>query len=121
MAKKFLIVNADDFGLTAGVNTGIIRAHEQGIVTSASLMVRGAAAVAASAALTAALLDKLLEDVPSAPLKLGLLALGTFALTVAGLARFAPYVLPAETLKLLRDAQAAYRLRKLRTACVEAP
>ncbi|MFM2295464.1 MAG: hypothetical protein RLZZ350_1877 [Verrucomicrobiota bacterium] len=43
MTKKYLIVNADDFGLTAGVNAGIIRAHEHGIVTSASLMVRGAA------------------------------------------------------------------------------
>ena len=35
-----LIVNADDFGLTSGVNRGIIDAHERGIVTSASLMVR---------------------------------------------------------------------------------
>ena len=35
-----LIVNADDFGLTAGVNDGIIAAHAGGIVTSASLMVR---------------------------------------------------------------------------------
>ena len=49
MTKKFLIVNADDFGLTAGVNAGIIRAHEQGIVTSASLMVRGAAVAEAAA------------------------------------------------------------------------
>jgi chitin disaccharide deacetylase len=47
--KKFLIVNADDFGLTAGVNAGIIRAHERGLVTSASLMVRGAAAADAAA------------------------------------------------------------------------
>lgn len=39
-----MIVNADDFGLSAGVNRGIIRAHEQGIVTSASLMARGPAA-----------------------------------------------------------------------------
>lgn len=38
-----LIVNADDFGLSAGLNNGIIRAHEDGIVTSASLMVRGVA------------------------------------------------------------------------------
>ncbi len=37
---RLLIVNADDFGLSAAVNRGIIRAHESGIVTSASLMVR---------------------------------------------------------------------------------
>jgi predicted glycoside hydrolase/deacetylase ChbG (UPF0249 family) len=34
-----LIVNADDFGQTAGINEGIIQCHEQGIVTSTSLMV----------------------------------------------------------------------------------
>jgi predicted glycoside hydrolase/deacetylase ChbG (UPF0249 family) len=34
-----LIVNADDFGLAAGINRGIIEAHERGIVTSTSLMV----------------------------------------------------------------------------------
>ena len=37
-----LIVNADDFGLTSGVNRGIIEAHERGIVTSATLMACGA-------------------------------------------------------------------------------
>jgi len=36
---RLLIVNADDFGLSAGVDEGIIQAHEHGIVTSASLMV----------------------------------------------------------------------------------
>lgn len=44
-----LIVNADDFGLSAGVNQGIIQAREQGIVTSASLMVRWPGAVEAAA------------------------------------------------------------------------
>jgi len=42
--SRFLIVNADDFGLNRGVNQGIIEAHEHGIVTSASLMVRWPAA-----------------------------------------------------------------------------
>jgi predicted glycoside hydrolase/deacetylase ChbG (UPF0249 family) len=39
-APKYLIVNADDFGRSSGVNQGIRVAHESGIVTSASLMVR---------------------------------------------------------------------------------
>jgi len=38
-----LIVNADDFGLTAGVNRAIIEAHRDGIVSSATLMANGAA------------------------------------------------------------------------------
>lgn len=38
-----LIVNADDFGLTGGVNRAIVEAHTQGIVTSATLMASGAA------------------------------------------------------------------------------
>ena len=42
--ERYLIVNADDFGLTNEINRGIIEAHEQGIVTSASLMVRYPAA-----------------------------------------------------------------------------
>lgn len=33
-----LIVNADDFGLTAGVNRAIVEAHRRGLVTSATLM-----------------------------------------------------------------------------------
>jgi len=33
-----LIINADDFGLTAGVNRAIIESHLQGVVTSATLM-----------------------------------------------------------------------------------
>lgn len=47
--QRLLIVNADDFGQTAGINRGIIEAHERGIVTSTSLMVRGAAVAEAAA------------------------------------------------------------------------
>lgn len=47
--QKYLIVNADDFGQSHGVNRGIVRAHRNGVVTSASLMVHGAAAAAAAA------------------------------------------------------------------------
>jgi hopanoid biosynthesis associated protein HpnK len=38
-----LIVNADDFGLTRGVNRAIVEAHAQGIVTSTTLMANSAA------------------------------------------------------------------------------
>lgn len=47
-AARHLIVNADDFGLTNGINRGIVQAHERGIVTSASLMVRYPAAAEAA-------------------------------------------------------------------------
>ncbi len=46
--KRYLIVNADDFGRSRGINRGIVRAHELGIVTSASLMVRWPAAIEAA-------------------------------------------------------------------------
>jgi hopanoid biosynthesis associated protein HpnK len=38
-----LIINADDFGLTAGVNRAIIEAHQRGVVTSTTLMASGRA------------------------------------------------------------------------------
>ena len=38
-----LIVNADDFGLTSGVNRAIIELHAAGLVTSTSLMARAGA------------------------------------------------------------------------------
>jgi hopanoid biosynthesis associated protein HpnK len=38
-----LIINADDFGLTRGVNRAIVEAHEDGVVTSSTLMANGAA------------------------------------------------------------------------------
>ncbi|HET8673721.1 MAG TPA: ChbG/HpnK family deacetylase [Thermoleophilaceae bacterium] len=44
MSPRVLVVNADDFGRSPGVNRGVIRGHEKGIVTSASLMVRYPAA-----------------------------------------------------------------------------
>jgi predicted glycoside hydrolase/deacetylase ChbG (UPF0249 family) len=47
--RRYLIVTADDFGQNHGINRGIIEAHRHGIVTSASLMVRGSAAPEAAA------------------------------------------------------------------------
>jgi len=48
MSERRLIVNADDFGLSPGVNRGIIEAHKRGIVTSTSLMTRWPAALEAA-------------------------------------------------------------------------
>jgi len=38
-----LIINADDFGFTAGVNRAILEAHTHGVVTSSTVMAGGAA------------------------------------------------------------------------------
>jgi chitin disaccharide deacetylase len=46
--ERVLIVNADDFGQSAPITRGILRAHEQGVVTSTSLMVRFPAAAYAA-------------------------------------------------------------------------
>lgn len=41
MGERLLVVNADDFGLTPGVDRAILRAGDQGIVTSASVLATG--------------------------------------------------------------------------------
>jgi predicted glycoside hydrolase/deacetylase ChbG (UPF0249 family) len=38
---KQLIINADDFGFTRDVNAGIVHAHREGVLTSATLMANG--------------------------------------------------------------------------------
>ena len=43
-----LIVNADDFGFTRGVNRAIVEAHTRGVVTSSTLMPNGPAFVEAA-------------------------------------------------------------------------
>ncbi|MCJ7663270.1 MAG: ChbG/HpnK family deacetylase [Desulfobacterales bacterium] len=39
--SRFLIINADDLGLSAEANRGIFIAHEKGVVTDASLLIQG--------------------------------------------------------------------------------
>jgi predicted glycoside hydrolase/deacetylase ChbG (UPF0249 family) len=46
--SKRLIVNADEFGLSDGVNQGIIEAHRRGILTSATLIVSAQASAEAA-------------------------------------------------------------------------
>lgn len=48
MSTRQAIVNADDFGRSEGVNHGVAMAHQRGVVTSASLMVRWPAAAEAA-------------------------------------------------------------------------
>lgn len=45
--ERYLVVNADDFGMSSNVSKGILSAHAMGIVTSTSLMVRPPAAAEA--------------------------------------------------------------------------
>jgi predicted glycoside hydrolase/deacetylase ChbG (UPF0249 family) len=45
---KYLIVNADDFGASRGINLGILEAHRRGILTSASLLVNTPSSEAAA-------------------------------------------------------------------------
>ncbi len=46
--NRILVVNADEFGRSPGINEGVIEAHARGVVTSASAMVRRPAAEAAA-------------------------------------------------------------------------
>ena len=41
MRKTHVLINADDFGLTSGVNTGILDSHLNGIVNSATMIMNG--------------------------------------------------------------------------------
>jgi chitin disaccharide deacetylase len=77
-----LILTADDFGRSREINAGVLRAHREGILTSASLMVAGEAA------------DEAVEISQSNPT----LAVGLHVVVVDG-----PAVLPRRNLPLLLD------------------
>ncbi len=81
---KHLILNADDFGMTRGVNEGIIRAHRDGILTSTTLMANGLA------------YDDAVAQVKTVP-KLGV---GCHLVLIGGKA-----VAPLKQVKSLADAQ----------------
>ncbi len=73
-----LIVSADDFGMSPGINAGIVSAHREGILTDAGLMVNGAAFDQAVA---------LASDNPS-------LSVGLHLVLVQGRATSAPETIP---------------------------
>ena len=96
-ARKKLIVNADDFGLTERVNQAIIKGHQEGIITSTSLLANGCAFNSAVAlakqapALGVGVHLNLTEGAPLSPPSCleGLVSSGgSFNLTSIRLARF---------------------------------
>jgi predicted glycoside hydrolase/deacetylase ChbG (UPF0249 family) len=99
-----LIVNADDFGLTSGVNRAILELHKAGVLTSTSLMARSGAA------------DEAIEIACSTPT----LGVGCHVVLVDG-----EHVLPAEAISTLVDRTTrrlptalAPFLRRLFTGCL---
>jgi len=46
---NWLIVTGDDFGMSRGINRGIVQAHRDGILTTASLLVNWPASEEAAA------------------------------------------------------------------------
>ena len=74
-----LIVNADDFGLTAGVNRAIIELHRAGVLTSTTLMARAGAT------------DEAIELARSAPS----LGVGCHVVLVDGTPTLPPSEIPA--------------------------
>jgi chitin disaccharide deacetylase len=74
-----LIVNADDFGLTSGVNRAILELHRAGLLTSATLMAKAAATSEAI---------KIAEATPT-------LGVGCHVVTVDGEPVLAPASLPS--------------------------
>lgn len=91
-----LIVNADDFGLTPGVNRAIVEAHQHGIVTSATLMA-GARAF-----------DQAVDQARLAVSNGGRLSVGCHVVLVDGV----PLSPPAQIPSLIEAADNAARFRK---------
>ena len=118
-----LIINADDFGLTSGINRAILHAHSAGAVTSATLMANGPAfAEAARAAESAPRLSigchvVLVDGIPV----LEASRVRTLATTRANRLRdgFGGFALAAIRRKLSRqeiEAEAIAQIRKLQSA-----
>jgi hopanoid biosynthesis associated protein HpnK len=88
-----LIVNADDFGRSAGINAAIARAHQEGILTTASLMVNEPGAPEAV---------RLARDLPQ-------LGVGLHLALTCGLSALGPGRVPG-----LADAHGAFRAGPVR-------
>ena len=104
-AARLLIVNADDFGLTPGVSRGILEAHENGIVTSTTLIV--------NRAIPPSLIEKLLASGLGVGVHLNL----TLGAPVSN-PRRVPSLVDAEG-RFLRDAREAAARAKIDEARIE--
>ncbi|HET7442593.1 MAG TPA: ChbG/HpnK family deacetylase [Terriglobales bacterium] len=120
-----LIINADDFGLTSGINRGIIEAHQHGIVTSTTLMANGpafGAAVVKAAALPSLAVGchvVLLDGKPLVPAtEIGSLVMGASnGLNFPnGLAGFAARALAGRINPEQVETEAAAQFRKIQAA-----
>ena len=93
-----LIVNADDFGFTSGVNRGIVEAHASGVVTSSTLMANGPAFAEAA---------QLAKTVPA-------LSIGCHAVLIDGRPVLRPEQLPSLTNDAhFRDGMIAFASRAI--------
>jgi predicted glycoside hydrolase/deacetylase ChbG (UPF0249 family) len=115
-----LIINADDLGLTPGVNRAVLEAHERGVVTSTTLMANSAAfddavsQVRQSSKLSVGCHVMLVDGEPLSDPRPGSLAgNGRFREGIAGfaLAAMRGQLDPAEI-----TAEATAQMRKLQTA-----
>ena len=93
-----LIINADDFGYTSGVNRAIVEAHARGVVTSSTLMANGGAFAEAVA---------LAKTVPN-------LGVGCHVVLIDGEPLLAPERLPSLTAsRKFRNGMKAFAARAL--------
>lgn len=107
-STRRIIVNADDFGLSSGVNAGVVEAHRNGILTSATLLANGprfeeAVAMAAAApGLGVGLHLNLVRGRPLSPAAAAPLLVGADGL-------FRPFRLRRPAREFLEQARAEYR------------
>jgi predicted glycoside hydrolase/deacetylase ChbG (UPF0249 family) len=118
-----LIINADDFGLTRGVNRAIAEAHHSGVVTSATLMACSnafddAVQLAQRARSLAVGCHVLLVDARPLTACRSLLANGGIALRT-GIADFARQVLRGKIKGDEVSAEAVAQIRKIQDAGIE--
>jgi len=121
-----LIVNADDFGLTPGVNRAIIEAHTEGVVTSATLMANAsgfdnAVQLAGSTpSLSIGCHILLVDGAPvSGPQQIPTLTAGTDCQLESSISRFAVRAIGGRINPVDVETEAVRQIRKLQAAGIQ--